>query len=240
MKKSNNVFNKKDKNQILLFENDYEFKSLTRQAILLAKKGSFAESEKIYRFLISKGKFDYLTFHRLAGILERQNKNQEAIISLKKSIRLKYNYAEAYSEIGRILLKNGELKSPLEYFKKAIIYNPKLLGPYINIGNIFAKIEKNDDALIFYKKALKLKKDIPIAHFNIGTIYFKQNNFIDSEISYKKALSYDKNFISAKIELINIYLETFNLRDLKLLNSFINEIGLSRKDQIYNLLTFFI
>ena len=206
MKKSDNEYNKEDKNKKkLLIENDHEFKSLTQQAILLARKGRFSESEKIYRFLISKGKFDYLTFHRLAGILESQNKNQEAILSLKKSIKLKYNYAEAYSEIGRILLKNGELKSPLEYFKKAIIYNPKLLGPYINMGNIFAKIEKNDDALIFYKKALKLKKDIPVAHFNIGTIYFKKNNLFDSEISYKRALSYDKNFISAKIVLINIY-----------------------------------
>ena len=86
---------------------------------------------------------------------------------------------------------------------------------------------------MFYQKALKLKKDIPIAHYNIGTIYFKKNYLIDSEISYKKALSYENNFISAKIELINIYLETFNLRDLKSLNSFINEIGLSSKDQIY-------
>ena len=141
MKKSNNVFNKKDKNQILLFENDYEFKSLTRQAILLAKKGSFSESDKIYRFHISKGKFDYLTFHRLAGILESQNKNKEAILTLKKSIKLKYNYAEAYSEIGRILLNNGELKIALDYFQTAIKYNPGLIGPYINIGNIFAKTE---------------------------------------------------------------------------------------------------
>ena len=128
----------------------------------------------------------------------------------------------------------------MDYFKTAIKYNPKLIGPYINIGNILAKTEKNDDALMFYQKALKLKKDIPIAHYNIGTIYFKKNNLIDSEIYYKKALSYDNNFISAKIELINIYLETFNLRDLKSLNSFLNEIGLSKKDQIYNLLTFYL
>ena len=240
MKKSDNGFKKEDKKQeIILIENDYEFKSLTQQAIFLARKGRFVESEKIYRFLISKGKFDYLTFHRLSGILERQNKYQEAILSLKKAIELKYNYAEAYSEIGRIHLNNGELKISLDYFQTAIKYNPKLIGPYINIGNIFAKTEQNDNALNFYKKALKLKKDIPIAHFNIGIIYFKKNNLIDSEISYKRALSYDKNLISAKIELINIYLETFNLRDLKSFNNFINEIGLSRNDKIYNLLTFF-
>ena len=95
----------------------------------------------------------------------------------------------------------------MDYFQKAIKYNPELIGTYINIGNVFTKTEKNDDALIFYKKALELKKDIPIAYFNIGTIYFKKNNFIDSEISYKRALIYDANFVSAKIELINIYLE---------------------------------
>ena len=111
MKKLDNEFKKEYENpKKILIENDYEFKNLTQQAILLARKGRFVESEKIYRFLISKGKFDYLTFHRLAGILESQNKNEEAILSLKQSIKLKYNYAEAYSEIGRILLNNGELK----------------------------------------------------------------------------------------------------------------------------------
>ena len=147
MKKSANGFKKEDNNpKNIYIEKDYEFKSLTQQAILLAREGRFLESEKIYRFLISKGKFDYLTFHRLAGILESQNKNQEAILSLKKSIKLKNNYAEAYSEIGRILLKNGELKISLDYFQTAIHHNPELIGPYINIGNIFAKTEKNDDA----------------------------------------------------------------------------------------------
>ena len=64
-------FNKKNSN---LYKNflgeDIELSAQTKKAIFLAREGKFLESAKIYNDLIYKGKFNHLTFHRLAGIYE--------------------------------------------------------------------------------------------------------------------------------------------------------------------------
>ena len=62
MRNSINHFGKKDKNKIQkLLLNDAEFISQTKKAITLARNGKFIESEKIYKKLISRGKYDHLT-----------------------------------------------------------------------------------------------------------------------------------------------------------------------------------
>ena len=105
---------------------DVELKSQTNKAIHLAREGKLLESEKIYKDLISKGKYTYLTFHRLSHLYEKLGRKKEAINCLQKTINLKKDYAEGYSEIGKYLLDAGDIKSALNYFKRALYYNSKL------------------------------------------------------------------------------------------------------------------
>ena len=133
-----NNFNKKNNHHKKNFlVEDIELSSQTKKAIFLAREGKFLESAKIYNNLIYKGKFNHLTFHRLAGIYERLGKRKEAFQCLQKAINLKENYAEAYCDIGRYLLDEKDSKSALNYYAKALEYNPNLFGAYINIGNIY-------------------------------------------------------------------------------------------------------
>ena len=109
-----NEFNKKNntQNKDFLVE-DIELSAQTKKAIFLAREGKLLESAKIYNALIHKGKFNHLTFHRLAGIYERLGKRKEAFQCLQKAINVKNNYAEAYCDIGRYLLDAKEIKSAL-------------------------------------------------------------------------------------------------------------------------------
>ena len=141
-----NEFNKKNNNQNKDFlVEDIELSAQTKKAIFLAREGNFLESAKIYNDLILKGKSNHLTFHRLAGIYEKLGKRKEAFQCLQKAINVKKNYAEAYCDIGRYLLDAKEIKSALNYYAKALEYNPNLFGAYINIGNIY---QKSGDLLV--------------------------------------------------------------------------------------------
>ena len=82
-----NNFNKKNNNlkKNFLVE-DIELSSQTKKAIILAREGKFLESAKIYNDMIYKGKFNHLTFHRLAGIYERLGKRKEAFQCLQKPL----------------------------------------------------------------------------------------------------------------------------------------------------------
>jgi len=235
-----NDFNKKNKyyNKNYLVE-DIELSTQTQKAIFLAKKGKFLESAKIYNDLIKKGKFNHLTFHRLAGIYERLGKRKEAFQCLQKAINIKKNYAEAYCDIGRYLIDAKEIKSALNYYAKALEYKPNLFGAYINIGNIYQKSGDLSEAMKYFRKSLEINNKIPITFYNIGRIYAIEKKFIDAERNYKSALECDKNFNIAKIGLLEIYLDTFNTQSLNKFKTYIDNAGLNEEDQIANLLTFF-
>ncbi len=119
--------------------NDIELESQTRKATILARNGKLLEAEKIYKDLISKGQYNHLTYHRLAGIYEKLGRRKESFICLQKAVDLKKNYAEGYSEIGRYLLEVGDIKNALNYFGISIHHNLDLIYPYIKIRNIYQK-----------------------------------------------------------------------------------------------------
>ena len=219
--------------------NDIELTSQTKKAIILAREGKLLESEKIYKELILKGKYNHLTYHRLSGLYEKLGRRKDSLNCLQKAVNIKKNYADGYSDIGKYLLDAGDIKSALNYFEIALHYNRNLIGPYINIGIIYQKSGDFLKAMKYYKRSLKIDNKIPNTFYNIGTIYTKENNYIDAEKNFKNALACDRNFTLAKVELLKIYLDTFDIKSLKNFNSFIDKAGLSNGDEITSLLTFF-
>ena len=79
-----------DRNKFNKIENkllsDKEFVSKTKKGIYLTRVGKFIESEKIFKELISKSKFDHSTLHWLAGISASLGKNVEYLYYLKKAV----------------------------------------------------------------------------------------------------------------------------------------------------------
>ncbi len=217
---------------------DNEFSSQSKKAINLAREGKLFDAERIYKFLIAKGKYDHLTFHRLSAIYEKLGRKREAFDYLKKAIKLKKNYGEAYVDIGRFLFNAGEINNSIKYLELSLKYNPGLVGAYINLGNILAKIGNHKEALKHYIKAAEIE-NLPIIFNNIGNILAREKKYIDAEINYKKALKIDVNYIAPKIGLIEIYLETFNTEAILSLRSFIDKVGLLDGEDIFHLLTFF-
>ena len=230
--------NNVDKSENKLYK-DNEFISQTKKAIHFARLGNFVASEKIFKELISKAKYDHLTLHRLAGISLRLGKNAQYLYYLKETIKCKKDYGEAYAELGNYLKRVGKIKNALNYFHMAVNYTPNLYGVYINIGNIFADLGKNEEALKNYKKALEIKNNFPLTLYNIGKILFDKKDFNDAEKYFLKALSFEKNHTKSKIGLISIYIETFNIKSLKKFRSFIKNVGITNDTEICRLMTFF-
>ena len=228
-----------DKSKNKLFK-DSEFISQTKKAIHFARLGNFLASEKIFKELISKSKYDYLTLHRLAGISLRLGKDAQYLYYLKETIKCKKDYGEAYAELGNYFTRVGQIKNALNYFHMAVNYRPDLYGVYINIGNIFSDLGRDEEALKNYKKALKIKNDFPSALYNIGKILFDKKDFNGAEEYFLKALNFEKSHTKSKIGLISIYVETFNIKSLKLFRSFIKNVGIKNDTEIGRLMTFFL
>ncbi len=235
MDSDRNTFNKIE-NKLL---KDNEFVSKTKKGIYLTRAGKFIESEKIFKELISKSKFDHSTLHWLAGISASLGKNVEYLYYLKEAVKFKKDYGEAYAELGNYYKRIGQISNALNYLQMAVKSTPNLFGVYINIGNIFADLGRSEEALKNYKKALEIKNDYPPTFYNIANIFFEIKNFDDAKKYFLKALSLDKNHTKSKIGLINIYLETFDIKSLKNYRSLLKNIGLKNNSEIGRLITFF-
>ena len=170
-----------DKSKNKLFK-DNEFISQTKKAIHFTRLGNFHASEKIFKELISKSKYDYLTLHRLAGISLRLGKENQYLYYLKETIKCKKDYGEAYAELGNYFTKVGQIKNALNYFHMAVNFTPDLYGVYINIGNIFSDLERMtfhqlytiSEIFFLMRKILMVLRNIFLKHFPLKKIMLNQ------------------------------------------------------------------
>jgi hypothetical protein len=102
----------------------------------------------------------------MGNIFQAQDKLDEAINAYKKSIILKADYADAYSNMGTALKDQGKLDEAINAFNKAITLNPNHSQAYSNMGNTFQDQGKLDDAVKVYLKSISLNPNYPETHKN--------------------------------------------------------------------------
>lgn len=83
--------------------------------------------------------------------------------------------------------KNGKTTEAMEWYKKAIAYNPNYYKAHNNLGWGFARQKDNDSAVYYYHQALYLNPYFTITINNLANIYFDDFND-DSAIYYYKEL----------------------------------------------------
>ena len=107
------------------------------------------------------------------------------------------NY-KIYLNIGTCFaLINNDTKA-LNFFKKAIDYNPSVFYPYYNIGCIYQKNGLIEEALEYYKAGYNISPENPLLNFNIGLIYFEKGDYFEALYFFNKAYEKDNKFIEAK------------------------------------------
>ncbi len=92
-----------------------------------------------------------------------------------------------YFGIAWIEDRNNNHKEALEWYKKAVAFNPSYYQASNNIGWLYARNEQPDSAIHYYRKALGTKPDFTISLHNLATAYFDQMKD-DSAIYYYKKL----------------------------------------------------
>ena len=104
----------------------------------------------------------------MGNIFHAQDKLDEAINAYKKSIILKADYADAYSNMGTALKDQGKLDEAINAFNKAITLNPNHSQAYSNMGNTFQDQGKIEEAILAFQKSISLNPNYPETYFNIS------------------------------------------------------------------------
>ena len=166
-------------------------------ALICSRKGNLeAASSYIQKALeINPSNFEGIIF--LSNIYKKQNKFNEALVSLKKAKKLRSNSYEIFNNMGNIYNSQGLHKKAILSYKKALNIKPDSLVTLINLGNAFVDKGDSKEAIKVFQKAIKEDPKSEFAYYFLANLYKRKNDLDQAILNYKKALNINNNLIEA-------------------------------------------
>ncbi len=105
-----------------------------------------------------------------------------------------------FNKVGFIYYKINEYNKALEFYFKALEYNPKIPYIYNNIGAIYYALKKYKEAKKYYLKALSIMSNYAKVLVNLAVVDFYLKNYNESYNWFKKALKCDKDYVKKRFK----------------------------------------
>ena len=144
----------------------------------------------------------------LANSAGRSGKIDDAIVHLRKAIKIYPTYLMAHNDLGTQLLSQSKLVEAAVEFRRAIQLDEKAFNPRLNLGIVLVQKQEYSDAVETLKAALVLQPNSPAAILYHGLALEGTNDLKGAERELKSA--YDMGgeaFAIALFHLGKIYLK---------------------------------
>ena len=116
---------------------------------------------------------------------------------IRRAIRIKPDWAEAYGNLGNIFKDAGQLDEAVTSYRRAIEFKPDLAGAHSNLGNVLRDLGQLDEAIASYRQAISLKPEFAEAHSNLGNALKDIGQFDEAIASFRQAIRFKPNFAEA-------------------------------------------
>ena len=120
----------------------------------------------------------------------------------------RYNFAQAYYNLGNIHLRNGDWDKARVQYKEAIKADENVSLTRLNLGNIHFYSGDYDSAAVYYLNELRHHPGESRAYLNLSTIELLRNNYYSAMELAQSALIYKPNLIPAVVNLITSHLKS--------------------------------
>ena len=128
--------------------------------------------------------------HNFMGIVHRKLGSTDAALqSFKRSIALKSDYFEAYTNLAALFLHSSRYSEAIDAYRVAISLDANNAVCRNNLGMAYEKTGRNEEALACYQEAANLDASYFAALFNLGNSLRMAARPDDAIISYDKAIS---------------------------------------------------
>jgi tetratricopeptide (TPR) repeat protein len=143
------------------------------------------------------------------GLVYLQNdKYEEAIKYLNKSLALKPNFDMALNALGIIHFIQGDLQKAKDYFEKCLAVNPVLTEAHNYLGSVYQEMGLLDKAEAEYKKAIAdetyLSRELP--YYNLARLYLTKGNDAEALKLVENAIELNEEMVMA-LNLKGVLLE---------------------------------
>ena len=118
-----------------------------KEAINFHKKGQLQNAKKICLELLELQPNNFNVLH-LLGIIAYQTRNYKVSDELiRKAIKIKPDFAEAYTNHGIVLKRLNKLEDAIKCLDKGININPKDFKAYNHRGIVLIELKRIEDAI---------------------------------------------------------------------------------------------
>lgn len=132
-------------------------------------------------------------------------KTQLAKDSFEEVLKIDKKHFDAIHLLGIISVQQKDLKSAIQFFRKALKLNPLNIYCYCNLGNAYLESVELESALLNYNKAIEIQPDYAEAYCFKAIALTTLQRFEESIKNLKIAINFKADFAEAYVNLGDVY-----------------------------------
>ncbi len=163
--------------------------NLYRKLVVLSESSKFKDARDCALELIKKAPHNS-EYHRILGQVSSELGNQEeAINSLKLSLKWNSSNEWALLMMGNIFAKyKKDIKKALRYYNQVLIIKPDDVITLTNIGANLMQLGNTSEATSYFKKAIVADPTYPNTHYAIALLSETEHNYNEAFLSCLTAI----------------------------------------------------
>jgi len=134
-----------------------------------------------------------LLLNNLGEVLMKTSRRPEAIIHLRKAIKIQPWHVDAHTNLGQLYIDRGQLDEAVKQLQLAIDLDDQNAIAHFNLGNALRLQNKYDLAIHHYEQALNANPQYIKAHNNLGLLYMMVGRNNDAIHHLSIALESNRN-----------------------------------------------
>ncbi len=159
--------------------------------------GKLGQAEKTCQKILSADPSSAVTLNLLAVIHMARGRKTLALAHYDRAVKLRPDFAEAWSNRGMLLQTLGRRTEALESFDRALTLQPDHVGLLNNRAALLQQEGRYQDALADYDRALALQPDYPEALNNRGIAAYELGRLEDAVADYDRAIVLRPDYAAA-------------------------------------------
>ena len=128
---------------------------------------------------------------------QKMGKFEEAITSYEDAISKKPDFAQAYNNLGALLVEMKDYKRAISILNQAIEIKKDLTEAFINLGISYKNTSEPAKGILCHRRAVECSPQNVKALHSLGKMYSYVGQFKEAIECYEKALKINPNFESA-------------------------------------------
>ena len=141
-------------------------------------KGRMEDASNLFALAIKYSPSNPMLHYMKARVDRYRNAREEGLISIRKTIELKPDYAAAYVLLGELIGNGTEREAA---FRKAIELDPQIPDSFYYLGMRLENIRKDEKgAEDAYRTAIDIDPNKMAGRFNLGRLLVKQGRLVEA------------------------------------------------------------